>query len=114
MLRALSDLDRGTIVVLPSATFPEAELRKIVGIQHYEERLLCTTLRLANPEQRIVYITSLPLDEAIIEYYLRHRAERERDCDKHQEPGPMDSRNCEYGWLHGLPSDGRQGHARNP
>ena len=70
MLAAPSDLERGTIVVLPSATFPEAELRKIVGIQHYEERLLCTTLRLANPEQRIVYITSLPLDEAIIEYYL--------------------------------------------
>jgi hypothetical protein len=70
MLRALSELDRGTIVVLPSATFPESELRKIVGIQHYEERLLCTTLLLRDPELRIVYITSLPVDEAIIEYYL--------------------------------------------
>src|SRR5581483_1596718 len=71
MTRALSDLERGTIVVLPSATFPESELRKIVAIQHYEERLLCTTLLLANPELQIVYITSLPVDEAIVEYYLR-------------------------------------------
>jgi hypothetical protein len=71
MLTALSNLERGTIVVLPSATFPESELRKIVGIQHYEERLLCTTLLLRDPELRIVYITSLPIDEAIIEYYLR-------------------------------------------
>jgi hypothetical protein len=71
MVRALSELERGTIVVLPSATFPESELRKIVAIQHYEERLLCTTLLLRDPELRIVYITSLPVDEAIIEYYLR-------------------------------------------
>jgi hypothetical protein len=71
MARSLSRLDRGTVVVLPSATFPESELRKIVAIQHYEERLLCTTLLLANPELQIAYITSLPVDEAIIEYYLR-------------------------------------------
>ena len=71
MARALTDLERGTIVVLPSATFPDSELRKIVAIQHYEERLLCTTLLLANPDIEIVYITSLPVDEAIVEYYLR-------------------------------------------
>jgi hypothetical protein len=56
---------------LPSATFPTPELRKIVGIQHYEERLLCTTLLLRDPELRLVYITSLPIDEAVIDYYLR-------------------------------------------
>ena len=71
MARPLTDLERGTIVVLPSATFPDSELRKIVAIQHYEERLLCTTLLLANPDVEIVYITSLPVDEAIVEYYLR-------------------------------------------
>jgi len=71
MVRSLADLERGTIVVLPSATFPESELRKIVGIQRYEERLLCTTLLLANPDLRLVYITSLPVDDAIVEYYLR-------------------------------------------
>src|SRR3954452_7719827 len=71
MARSLSDLERGAIVVLPSATFPESELRKIVAIQRYEERLLCTTLLLANPDLRLVYITSLPIDAAIVEYYLR-------------------------------------------
>ena len=71
MVRALTDIERGTVVVLPSATFPDSELRKIVAIQHYEERLLCTTLLLANPDLELVYITSLPINEAIIEYYLR-------------------------------------------
>ena len=71
MVRSLSNLERGTIVVLPSATFPESELRKIVAIQHYEERLLCTTLLLANPDLQLVYITSLPIDDDIVEYYLR-------------------------------------------
>ncbi|MCU1448706.1 MAG: hypothetical protein JWP02_876 [Acidimicrobiales bacterium] len=71
MLKALSDLDHGTIVVLPSATFPIGELRKIVGIQHYEERLLCTMLLLRDPDLRLVYVTSLPIDDAVIDYYLR-------------------------------------------
>jgi len=57
-------------VVLPSATFSIGELRKITGIQHYEERMLFTTLFLRNPRRRLVYITSLPVDEAIVEYYL--------------------------------------------
>ncbi|HVE47502.1 MAG TPA: peptide ligase PGM1-related protein [Acidimicrobiales bacterium] len=68
---SLADLERGTIVVLPSASFPVEELTKITGIQHYEERMLFTMLFLANPETRIVYLTSLPVDEAVIEYYLR-------------------------------------------
>jgi hypothetical protein len=71
MVRPVTDLERGTIVVLPSATFPDSELRKIVAIQHYEERLLCTTLLLANPDLELVYITSLPVDDAIVGYYLR-------------------------------------------
>ena len=59
------------MVVLPSATFAVSELRKITGIQYYEERMLFTTLLLARPELRLVYLTSLPVDEAIVEYYLR-------------------------------------------
>jgi hypothetical protein len=68
---ALSDLEKGTIVVLPSATFPVSELCKITAIQHYEERMLFTTLLLRRPEVRIVYTTSLPVDPAIVDYYLR-------------------------------------------
>ena len=66
----LSELEKGTILVLPSATFPVAELCKITGIQHYEERMLFTTLLLRRPEVRIVYATSLPVDPAIVDYYL--------------------------------------------
>src|SRR4051794_32138532 len=71
MLKVPVDLEQGTIVVLPSATFPVAELRKIVGIQHYEERLLCTTLLLRNADLHLVYVTSEPVDDDIVEYYLR-------------------------------------------
>jgi hypothetical protein len=65
-----AELQSGTIVVLPSITFPSAELRKIVGIVHYEERLLCLLLLLRNPDLRVVYVTSLPVDPAIVDYYL--------------------------------------------
>ena len=58
-------------MVLPSPTFAVAELRKITGIQFYEERMLFTTLLLRRPDLRMVYLTSLPVDEAIVEYYLR-------------------------------------------
>src|SRR5258706_1946051 len=61
-VRGAADLERGTIVVLPSISFPHTELRKITGIQHYEERLLCFVLLLSRPDVRIVYITSLPVD----------------------------------------------------
>src|SRR5205807_9321140 len=66
-----ADLEQGTIVVLPSATFASSELRKIIGIQYYEERLLCTALLLRRPDLRIVYLTCLPVDEAVVDYYLR-------------------------------------------
>jgi hypothetical protein len=64
------DLDAGTVVVLPSLSFPVAELRKIVGIGYYEERLLFLLLLLRRPEVRIVYLTSMPVEEAVVRYYL--------------------------------------------
>jgi hypothetical protein len=68
--RAISDLDAGTIVVLPSITFPEEELRKITAIEFYAERMLYTLLWLRHPEMRIVYVTSSPVDPAVVDYYL--------------------------------------------
>ncbi|MDQ3570672.1 MAG: peptide ligase PGM1-related protein [Actinomycetota bacterium] len=59
------------MVVLPSATFAVDELRKITAIVHYEERMLFTALLLRCPRRRLVYLTSLPVDETIVEYYLR-------------------------------------------
>jgi hypothetical protein len=64
------DLEAGTVVVLPSLSFPVAELRKIVGIGYYEERLLFLLLLLRRPEVRIVYLTSMPVEEAVVRYYL--------------------------------------------
>ncbi|MGH9282618.1 MAG: peptide ligase PGM1-related protein, partial [Acidimicrobiales bacterium] len=66
-----TDPATGTLVVLPSPTFAVSELRKITGIHFYEERMLFLTLLLRTPELRMVYLTSLPVDEAIVGYYLR-------------------------------------------
>lgn len=60
----------GTIVVIPSITFPSSELRKIVGIQYYEERMLFALLWLRNPSARILFATSVPIEREIIDYYL--------------------------------------------
>src|SRR5918992_1832632 len=68
--RALSDLPGGTIVVVPSLSFPLSELRKIIGIQYYEERMLFMTLLLRNPDLRIVFVTSVPVDPSVVDYYL--------------------------------------------
>jgi hypothetical protein len=59
-----------TLVVCPSISFPAAELAKITGVERYEEWLLFVLLGLAEPGLRIVYLTSLPIDDAVIRYYL--------------------------------------------
>jgi len=64
-------LETGTMVVVPSLTFSMAELEKIAAVVHYEERLLFMTMLLRNPELRMVFVTSLAVDPAIIDYYLR-------------------------------------------
>src|SRR5687768_10670583 len=68
--RSPSELTSGTILVIPSITFPEIELRKIIGIQHYEERLLCLLLQLRSPGLRMVFVTSAEVDRVVVDYYL--------------------------------------------
>jgi hypothetical protein len=68
--RSPGDLEAGTVLVIPSITFPAEELRKIVGIQHYEERLLCLLLQLRNRGLRMVYVTSAEVDPSVVDYYL--------------------------------------------
>ena len=60
----------GTVVVLPSLSFPVSELVKIKGVLHYEERLLCMLALLERPDVRVVFLTSMPVDPAVIDYYL--------------------------------------------
>jgi len=58
-------------VVVPSISFPVAELDKIIAVQRYEERMLFLALLLRNPAVRVVYVTSSKVDPAIVDYYLR-------------------------------------------
>ncbi len=57
-------------MVVPSISFPVAELAKIVAVQRYEERMLFVTLLLRNPGVRIVYVTSEAVDPAVVVVYL--------------------------------------------
>ena len=58
-----SDYD---ILVVPSLTLDPSELKKVEGSHHYEERLLFSLIRLRNPRNRLVYLTSQPLAPIII------------------------------------------------
>jgi hypothetical protein len=69
--RPPGELETGTVVVVPSLSFAASELAKITGAVRYEERLLYMLLFLGRPDHRIVYVTSLSIDSAIIDYYLR-------------------------------------------
>jgi hypothetical protein len=65
------DQDDHDILVVPSVSMDQRELKKIQGFLHYEERLLFSLIRLRNPRTRIVYITAQPLSPIVIDYYLQ-------------------------------------------
>ncbi len=59
-----------TIVVIPSLTLDQEVLAKIDGALYYEERLLCLLMLLRMPRTRVVYVSSMPIDPVIVDYYL--------------------------------------------
>jgi hypothetical protein len=59
------------VVVVPSISFPVAELRKMLAVQSYEERMLFLLLLLADPTVTMVYVTSEAVDPATVDYHLR-------------------------------------------
>ncbi|WP_304608041.1 peptide ligase PGM1-related protein [Leptolyngbya ohadii] len=59
------------ILVVPSLSLDQQELRKIKGVHHYEERLLFSLIRLRHPKTRLIYITSQPIHQNVIDYYLQ-------------------------------------------
>ncbi|MBO3458551.1 peptide ligase PGM1-related protein [Aetokthonos hydrillicola Thurmond2011] len=67
----LFDNSDADILVIPSLSIDQRELKKIEGCEHYEERLLFSLIRLQNPRTRLIYITSMPLHPSIIDYYLQ-------------------------------------------
>jgi hypothetical protein len=59
-----------TVVIVPSLTMDQEILAKINGISYYEERLLCMLMLLRMPRTKVIYVTSLPIDPIIVDYYL--------------------------------------------
>jgi hypothetical protein len=45
-------------------------LANIAGGHHYEERMLCYLMLLRQPRTHVIYVSSYPIPEAIIDYYL--------------------------------------------
>lgn len=62
-------------MVVPSISFPVAELAKIVAVERYEERMLFMLLLLDNPHLRLVFVTSSEVDPAVVDYYLGFTAD---------------------------------------
>ncbi|MFI6918503.1 peptide ligase PGM1-related protein [Nonomuraea spiralis] len=60
----------GTLVVVPSLSLPQDELRRITAARSYEERLLFLLLTLRAPGVKVIYLSSAPIDPDIIDYYL--------------------------------------------
>ena len=59
-----------TVVIVPAISLDAGLLEKISGVQHYEERLLCMLLLLRLPHTRVIYVTSSPVDPAVVSYFL--------------------------------------------
>src|SRR4051794_21048463 len=58
-----------TLVVVPSRTIEKSH-EPPAETQAYEERLLCLLLGLSDPGRRVIYVTSNPVPEQIVGYYL--------------------------------------------
>ena len=59
-----------TVVIIPSLTLDPEILSKVKGFIHYEERMLCLLMLLRMPLTKIIYVTSIPVANVIIDYYL--------------------------------------------
>ena len=66
----LDDLAEKTIVIIPSLTLDTDMLKTVKGVVHYEERMLCFLMLLRMPRTQVIYVTSVPIDNSIIDYYL--------------------------------------------
>ena len=59
-----------TVLIVPSLSLDQQVMAKVSGVHHYEERMLCLLLLLRMPRTQVIYVTSTPISEAIIDYYL--------------------------------------------
>lgn len=58
------------VVIVPSLTLDQEILAKIKGQVFYEERMLCLLMLLRMPNTHVIFVTSVPVDPVIIDYYL--------------------------------------------
>ena len=63
-----------TSVVVPSVTVEAEALARHGEALIYEEALLFLLIRLRNPRARLIYVTSQPLPQAVLDYYLQFLA----------------------------------------
>ena len=61
------DAEAGTVVVVPSLTLDQDIMARVSGAHHYEERMLCLLLLLRLPRTNVVYVSSAPVSETIVE-----------------------------------------------
>lgn len=59
-----------TVVIVPSLSLDSEILTKIKGHVYYEERMLCMLMLLRMPQTQVVFISSIPVDQVTIDYYL--------------------------------------------
>jgi hypothetical protein len=59
-----------TVVIIPSLSLDSEILSKIKGHVYYEERMLCMLMLLRMPQTKVVFVSSIPIDEVTIDYYL--------------------------------------------
>ncbi len=59
-----------TVIVIPSLTLDQEILGKVNGHFFYEERMLCLLMLLRMPRTHLIFVTSVPVDPCIIDYYL--------------------------------------------
>jgi hypothetical protein len=59
-----------TIVIIPSLTLDQEILARVSGHVHYEERMLSLLMLLRMPRTHVVYVTSMPIDPVVVDYYL--------------------------------------------
>jgi len=64
------DLDDESVVVVPSISLEHTTADSGTLVQAMEERALFQVLLLRQPRLRMVFVTSMPVSETILEYYL--------------------------------------------
>jgi len=63
-----------TSVIVPSVTVEAEALARHSEALYYEEALLFLLIRLRNPRSRVIYVTSRPLPQPVVDYYLQFLA----------------------------------------